>query len=224
MQVLGFDPSMTNFGWALHETQGTGQARCPDRGRFQTSSDTLFIARYTDLRQRVRELLARTGVRHVGCEYPVFNNLWSEGMYGLFLYTCEAMWLEGVNVVFFSPGQLKAHARVVLDRPKVNGKLWVMQKSDMSEAARHDCGDVGGAWNHNEADAYFAARTAGRFWQYFKGEITDGDLDDLERKQFAETYTYKRGQRAGQTAKSGIAFREDERFFQWCTDLDQTPP
>lgn len=218
MQVLGFDPSMTNFGWALHDMDATGESRCVERGRFQTPASDLFIDRYTYLRQCVIDLIARLGVSHVGCESPVFNNLWSEGMYGLYLYVCEAMRLSKVDVVLFSPGQVKAHARDRLDRPKINGKLWKMHKSDMSEAAREDAGGVGKAWNHNEADAYWVAFAAARFWAYMDGEITKQDLSTTEKKQFADVHTFQKGKRAGQTIHKGVSFREGDRFFRWSKD------
>ena len=210
---------MTNFGWAVHDTSATGKARCPARGRFQTSSKTLFIARYVDLRAQVRQLLADTGVRYVGCEYPVFNALWSEGMYGLFLYTCEAMRDGGVDVVFFSPGQVKTNARLILDRPRVGNKLWVMKKSDMCDASRADTGGKG-RWNHNEADAYLVARTAGRFWEYVDGGLKRADLTAVELKQFTAVHTYKRGKRAGETVHRGVEYREDERFFRWAKEQE----
>ena len=214
MLVLGLDPSLTNFGWALHDTDAIGASACPDRGRFQTSSRQLFIDRYIEMRQNVRALVERLGVRKVGVEYPIFNDLWSEGMYGLFLFTCEALRGAKVDLVFFSPPQVKAHARDFLDRPKVDGKLWVMRKGDMVEAAREATGGKG-SWNHNEADAYWVARTAARFWLHLDGVIGQDELSRTERKQFRNIHTYKRGKRAGQTVKSGILYREDERFFRW---------
>jgi len=140
----------------------------------------------------------------------VFNDLWSEGMYRLFLYTCEALRVQGVDVVFFSPMQIKAHARLFLDRPKG----WKMMKGDMVEAAKVHTGGAG-RWNHNEADAYWVACIACRFWQFLDGEITEADLTPVELKQFTLIHTYVRGKRAGQTIKRGILYREDERFFRW---------
>ena len=214
MRVIGFDPSLTNFGWAVHDTEAEGRDRCPDRGRFQTSSKTLFVDRYIEMRTSVFDLVQRLGITRVGCEYPIFNELWSEGMYGLFLFTCEALRLAKVDLVFFAPPQIKAHARAFLDRPRVGGKLWVMNKPDMVEAAKNDAGSKG-RWNHNEADAYWVARIAARFWMFLDGLIEKVDLTPLERKQFTAIHTFKRGKRAGQTVKKGILYREDERFFRW---------
>ncbi len=215
MRVLGFDPSLTNFGWSLHDTSGEGISRSLERGRFQTSSKMLFVDRYIEMRASVISLIKRLDVVRVGVEYPVFNNLWSEGMYGLFLYTCEALKSVGADVVFFSPGQLKAHAHRFLERPKG----WKMNKPDMVEAARTDTGGKG-RWNHNEADAYWAARAAGRFWLFHDGVIEVGDLTPLEKKQFTEIHTFVRGKKAGKTVERGILYREDERFFRWSQEDD----
>jgi len=217
MLVLGLDPSLTNFGWAIHNPDADGIDRCPERGRFQTASKQLFIDRYIEMRTNVLALVERLGVKLVGCEYPIFNDLWSEGMYGLFLFTCEALRQAKVDLVFFSPPQIKAHARTFLDRPRVGGKLWVMKKPDMVEAAREDTGGKG-KWNHNEADAYWVARSAARFWQHLDGVVDEKGLTRAEQAQFRKIHTYQRGKRAGKTVKSGILYREDERFFRWSRD------
>lgn len=169
-----------------------------------------FLDRYMAMREWLREKLREFQPRAVGIEYPVFNDLWSEGMYGLFLYSCEALKLEQQDVVFFSPGQVKVHARHHLERPKG----WKMMKPDMVEAAKADTGGRG-RWNHNEADAYWVARAASRFWALYDGEIDEGDLTAPERHQFLKIHTFQRGKRAGKTVKRGIIHREDERFFLW---------
>ena len=216
MRILGLDPSLTNFGWAVFDSSvGPGlPARCVERGRFQTSSKTLFIDRYTDMRESLRELLQRLEVSRVGVEYPVFKELYSEGMYGLFLFTCEALRAERLDTVFFSPMQIKAHARDFLQRPRVGGKLWKMMKPDMVEAAKTDAG-YKGAWDHNEADAYWAARSASRFWQLHDRAIEPDELTPAEKAQFLTIHTYQRGRKAGQTVAQGVLYREDERFFRW---------
>jgi hypothetical protein len=216
MLVLGLDPSLTNFGWALHDDCAHGAARCPDRGRFKTSSKQLFVDRYIELRESLLDLVKTTNPDRVGIEYPVFNDLFSEGMYGLFLYSCEALRVGKVDVVFFSPGQIKAKARLVADRPKG----WKMRKPDMVEAAKADTGGKG-RWNHNEADAYMAAHLATRFWRLYDGDITEEDLDTVEAHQFTKIHTYSRGKRAGQTVRSGILHRADERFHLWSGSTPQ---
>ena len=153
----------------------------------------------------------------MGIEYPVFDNLYSEGMYGLFLYSSEALRLERKDVVFFSPGQIKAHARLRIQRPP----KWKMDKPDMVEAAKEDAGS--GRWNHNEADAYWVAVVAGRFWKLHRNLITEADLTPLEAQQFLKEHTFTRGKQAGRTVQQGIAYREDERFFLWSETHHATP-
>ena len=89
-----------------------------------------------------------------------------------------------------------------------------MGKPDMVEAAQVDTGGAG-RWNHNEADAYWVARTAARFWLHHDGVLAATDLTIAEQKQFTEIQTIQRGKRAGQTVERGILYREDERFFRW---------
>jgi len=210
MRVLGLDPSLSNFGWAIHNDSADGLARCEARGRFKTTSKTLFVDRYIDLRERLFDLVVQANPDKVGIEYPVFGDLWSEGMYGLFLYCCEALKTAKVDVVFFSPGQIKSVAADLLDRPKG----WKMVKADMCEAAKTDAGGKG-RWNHNEADAYLCARHAARFWRVHSGLLSVDDLTDKEAKQFNRIHTFIRGKKAGRTVKSGILHRADERFFLW---------
>jgi len=166
------------------------------------------------LRESVLSLVERSGqlygLTHVGLESPVFHELYSEGLYGLYLYTCEALRAAHVDVVLFSPGQTKARAAEFLARPKG----WKMQKPDMVEAAKVDTGGKG-TWNHNEADGYWAAKSAAQFWLFHTGVLKEQDLTPLDRKQFAEIHTFQRGSKAGTTVQRGLLYREDERFFLW---------
>jgi hypothetical protein len=215
MRVLGLDPSLTNFGWAVIDTDKPvgDRSRCETRGRFKTSGKMLFIDRYIEMRESLRSLVRTVNPDRVGLEFPVFNDLWSEGMYGLFLYSCEALKAEQQDVVFWSPMQVKAHARDSLGRPKVGGKEWRMDKPDMVAAAKKEVG--GGRWNHNEADAFLVARLASRFWLLHEDQIRERDLTARERKYFLEIKRYVRGKRQGRVDKKGVLYRENERFFLW---------
>jgi hypothetical protein len=130
-------------------------------------------------------------------------------MYGLFLYSCEALRAECMDVVFWSPLQAKAHARDTLDRPKG----WKMDKMDMVEAAKQDAGK--GRWNHNEADAYLVAVLSGRFWSFYDGTLESGGLTPTESRYFTRVHTYQRGRKAGKTVKTGAIHRDQDRFFMW---------
>ena len=205
------DPSLTQYGWALHDTSAPvgDPSRCLARGRFQTAAKTLFIHRYKSQRESLRGLIREYRPDRVGIEFPVFDNLWSEGMYGLFLYSAEALEEEKVDTVFWSPLQVKAHARETIDRPD----KWKMDKADMVEAAKVDA--QGGRWNHNEADAYLAGVLSGRFWDLLEGVITEADLTPVELNYFTRTHTFVRGKKAGRTVRTGMIYREQDRFFPW---------
>ena len=210
MRVLGCDPSLTNFGWAIHDTRFPlgDKRRCEIRGRFQTTAKMEFLDRYCSHRDSLAKLIREQKPDRVGIEYPVFGQLFSEGMYGLFLYTCEALKSEGCDVVFWTPLQGKAHAREKISRPKG----WKMDKKDMVEAAKADCGQ---RMNHNEADAYHIAVLAARFWSLYEGLILEADLTPVESKYFSKVHTYSRGKKAGKTVKTGMIHRENDRFFLW---------
>ena len=211
MIVLGVDASLTNYGWALHDTEAPvgDAARCFGRGRFCTTSKMEFIDRYMAQRESLRAIVRQYKPDKVGLEFPVFHSDYSEGMYGLFLFTAEALKTEKCDVVFWSPSQIKAHARDSIDRPP----KWKMDKPDMVEAARFDA--AGGTWNHNEADAYLCARLSGRFWKLYEGELDEGSLTPTEARYFLEVKQYVQGKKAGKTVKRGVLHREDDRFFRW---------
>ena len=210
MIVLGFDPSLTNFGWALHDTQATGAKRCLERGRFKTDAKMVFVDRYTYLRDCVSKLIHRVNPDRCGQESPVFGELYSEGLYGLYLYTMEAVRSSRKDIILFSPLQVKLHARESIKRPQG----WKMDKPDMVEAAKKDTG-TNRTWNHNEADAYLVARLAGRFWDFYSGSLQVSQLTKAEAPLFTKEHTFVRGKRAGKTVQSGLMFREDDRFFLW---------
>lgn len=208
---------MTNYGWALHDSEvPLGEPlRCIERGRWSTSPKEEFILRYISQRESLKSLLETRGIKRVGIEFPIFNDLWSEGMYGLFLYSCEALRSCDCDVVFWTSMQVKAHARETIVRPKG----WKMEKPDMVEAAKTDTG--GGVWNHNEADAYLVSRLSARFWKFYDGDISEGDLTPTELLYFTRTHKVKRGANAGKILKTGMMYREDDRFFLWSNNLEK---
>lgn len=216
MKILGFDPSLTAFGWALHDTSATGPARCLQRGRIKSKEDdvTDFVDRYAGIRNRLVELIRELEPDCMGAESPVFGDMYSEGMYALFVFTNEAIKIAGKNVVYFTPMQVKAHARESLGRPKG----WVMKKPDMVAAAKADTETVK-PWDHNEADAYLVARLAGRFWELRESLASPARLPviltDNERHLFTHKHTFTRGKKAGTTEETGLLYRERERFYMW---------
>lgn len=220
MLVLGLDPSLRNYGWALHQSENTGRDRCVERGRFQTHGKQFpdVVSRYVHLRGELSELLARCGTSRVGLEDPIFEEQQSPAMYALFIMSLEALKNARCDVVFISPPQGKTLSREILLRPK----SWKMEKPEMVEAARKDTGGKG-TWDHNEADAYLIGRAAARFWSLHDGALLERDLTPEERRTFLGVHTFVRGERAGQTEINGILLREHERFFRWSQDPPTWP-
>lgn len=211
MLILGFDPSLRSFGWALHDTTAEGENRCPERGTVNTSKrkEGVFIESYIHHRESVRSLVTRLKPDKIAIEYPTFNQTWSEGQYGLFLFVIEALYLEKQDVVFLSNSATKAWARRFLNVPKGYGQI---DKSDLIKAAKKHAGGVG-VWPSDEADAYLIAVLGGRFWDYKAGNISVDDLTRYEKKKILEVKKPKRGKNAGRVLKKGLLWREDDRYF-----------
>lgn len=207
MRVLGLDPSLTNFGWAMLASDGFSVEK---RGRFQTKASQIFIQRYVYLREALRELIREEKPDRIGIESPIFNDLYSEGMYGLFLFCNDVFLTEKMDAVFFTPPQVKSHAFDFLGRPKG----WKMKKQDMVEASKKKS-KTKNRWNHNEADAYWVGVSAFRFWQFYDGNLKLEDLTEKEKHQFARSHTYTRGAKTGTTEKTGLIYRQNDRFFIW---------
>lgn len=214
MITLGVDPSLDGFGWCVHDSSKLGEARILQSGVVKTSSKTMFVKRYADLREQVGKLLDRyLVIEAVGVESPIYGESFSEGAYGLFLYVNEAIWTRRKDVVFFDPSQVKMLAK---GDPRVRkGK---MHKGDMVDAAK---AETGVRLNHNEADAYHVARSAARFWMLFKGQLNEDDLLPAELRAFSRIHTFVRGKRAGVTVKTGAIFKENSRFFRFSQYLPE---
>jgi len=209
MITLGLDPSLTGFGWCIHNSVVVGKDRVFAKGRWSTSPKTIWVERYVTLRRELQDLLDQyLLIENVGVESPPFGELWSEGLYALFLVVNEAIWSRRKDVVYFDPGTLKMLAK---EDPKIRkGKMF---KSDMVEAARADTGIT--RWNSDVADAYHVARFAARFWKLLRGEIGVDDLTPSEYQAFAKIHTFKRGKRKGQTIMKGAMFKENQRYFRF---------
>ncbi len=211
MITLGLDPSMTGFGWCVHDSGAIGPSRVVARGHFATGADEVFVTRYMALRTSVDGLFTQyPQIEAVGVESPPFGELWSEGLYALFVYVNEVIYTRRKDVIHFDPGTVKMLVKG--DPSQRKGK---MHKSDMVQAARLDTGILKGRFNHNEADAYHIARFAARFWLFANGNITELDLTPSEYQAFAKTHTFTRGARAGQTEMSGAVYKEGQRFFRF---------
>lgn len=217
MITLGLDPSLTGFGWAIHNSTVVGPPRVLAKGVIRTSADQVIVWRYMHLRQCVTELIcAYPEVENVGLESSVFGAEWSEGAYGLFLYVLEAVYLARKDLVLFDPGTVKSLA-------KMDSKIrrGTMDKKDMVEAAIADT--TVKKWDHNEADAYIVARSAAHFWENLAGVLLEEELTPSERNSFLQKKTVTSGRDKGKTVMKGIISKEGDRFFRFSL-LPPHPP
>jgi Holliday junction resolvasome RuvABC endonuclease subunit len=209
MLSLGLDPSLRGFGWAIHDNGATGKARLVDRGLWATSPKEIFVVRYMTLRELLSDLLKKNPeITWVGVESPPFGEQFSEGLYALFTYVNEAVYLARRDVVHFDPGTVKMLAKV--DPALRPGKMF---KSDMVDMARLDT--TVQKWNHNEADAYLIALYSSRFWQFQGGTLPLTELTPSEYKAFARVDTFVRGAKKGLTVNKGAVYKENRRFFRF---------
>jgi Holliday junction resolvasome RuvABC endonuclease subunit len=214
MITLGLDPSLTGFGWCVHNPNVVGERRVIALGVINTPASQVFVSRYGNLRAALVHLLdIFPEIQAVGVESPPFGEQFSEGLYALFVYVNEAIYVSRRNVVYFDPLTLKLLAKM-----DPNIRKGTMDKSDMIEAARADTGIR--RWNNNAADAYLIARSAARFWQFETKIISEEELTPSERHSFQRVHVFTRGEKAGRTVRSGLIFREDERFYRF----SQVPP
>jgi Holliday junction resolvasome RuvABC endonuclease subunit len=217
MITLGLDPSLSGFGWCVHDSSKLGADRIVQSGVWSTAPKSMWVTRYTDLRDNVVKVLDRfLIVEAVGVESPDFGDTWSSGAYALFLMINEAIFSRRKDVVFFDPSRVKMLAK---GDPRVRkGKMY---KSDMVDAVK---AETGVRLNHNAADAYHVARSAARFWMLLKGQIGESDLLPAELRAFTRIHTFVRGKRAGDTVKLGAVFKENQRFFRYSQYLPETSP
>lgn len=186
---------------------------CRGRGEFKTTTASVFIDRYTFLREQTRELLQKHPDAYVSAEYSVFGETYSEGMFGVYLYLCEALRMERRRVVFWSPLHLKAQARVHLGRPP----KWKMTKPDMIEAAKLRSNQKSPVWSEHQADAFWAAHTGLTFWRFYQGDLVEDELTTLDREQLIDIRTDQHGA----TKFCGTFFKEGKRYFLWDRDGEE---
>jgi Holliday junction resolvasome RuvABC endonuclease subunit len=209
MLSLGLDPSLTGFGWCIHDANASGKKRVVDKGRFASPASDVFVSRYIGLRECVENLLDDwPEIQIVGVESPPFGELWSEGLYGLFLYVNEAIYTRRKDVVYFDPLTVKLLAK---EDPTV--RRGMMFKADMVAMAKADTGIS--RWNGDEADAYHISRFAARFWLLLTGRIDKDVLLPSEQHVFFNEKTFSKGKHAGETHQRGTLFREGERFYRF---------
>lgn len=216
MITLGLDPSLTGFGWAIHNSSVVGAQRVVAKGVMSTPATVNYVSRYIYLREGLKELLrVYPEVENIGAESPPFKEEYSEGLYALKVYVTEAAFLMRRDLVFFDPSTVKMLVR--MDSSIRKGSI---DKHDVIEAARVDTTIK--RWNHNEADAFIAARSAAHLFEFIEGTLTESELTPSEAQAFLGSL---KGRRGHKTRSGGLLSKKDRLFqFSQLTPAETTVP
>jgi Holliday junction resolvasome RuvABC endonuclease subunit len=208
MKVLGCDPSLTDFGWALLDTGNTKNV-VHASGRIRTKSKDFFAARYLHHRTEIHRVIVEHEPQFVGIEIPPHDASWSAGLYPIWISIAEICFQKRIPFATFLPSQIKAYARGTLGD---SGKMF---KSDMVDAAKSLTG-ISGKLNHNIADAIIIAWFAMRLKGLIDGKLTEEDLSDKE-KYLLTRVVKKRS--SGLVEKEGLFYKEGTSYYNLDTSL-----
>lgn len=210
MISLGLDPSLTSYGWALHNSEETGKKRLISSGHDGTPSTTVPVVRFIQFRNLVKKIISKEpNVEIIGIESPAYSGGPFQSIhFGLMMYAFEACFEERKDIVLFDPSTLKFLAK----EKKLNKTK--MEKFDMQRYVQLDTLNSKSIDN-NEADAYIVAKFASRFLKFKRGEIQPTDLTENERSVFLERKKKVKTLSGSKIKRIGHIFRENSRFYEF---------
>ena len=209
MRVLGLDPSLSAYGWAIHDDEQVGTKRRVISGHEGTLPNTVPVCRFMHFRALVASLLNRYDVDLVGIESPAYQaGPFQRIHFGLMMYSSESVFEKRLDFVLYDPSTLKMLAK---GDPKKHG---IMSKLDMQRRVQIDTIDPVSIDN-NEADAYLVAKYAARFMRLKRGDIKPTDLEASERSVFLERSRRVKTMKGVVTKRVAHVFRENSRYFQF---------
>ena len=208
MRVLGLDPSLSAYGWAVHDDAATGQKRRVASGHEGTLPSTVPVVRFMHFRALVGDLLRRFNVDLVGIESPAYQaGPFQRIHFGLMMFSLEAIFERRLDCVLYDPATLKKLAKPANQKGS-------MSKMDMQRRVQLDTMDAS-LIDNNEADAYLVAKYAARFKALRDGSIDPAQLEPPEVSVFIQR-TRRVKTMAGVVRKRvAHAFRENSRFFSF---------
>lgn len=217
MKILGLDPSFSNFGWCiLEDTQDLFGNISITKGRFRWKEKTDyteydFVDPFPILEKKLRELISSVNPDHIGIELPIYGTTYSEGMYALYIQNMRIIKQMKKNVLTVGNYDTKARVFDYLKLPKKTK----VNKSELKLAARKHTGIQ--KWTSDEADAYWIAYLAMRFWKLQTGVLQESDLDKMDIEQLSCYSLYMKGPKKGTPKKLGLIHRPKDRYFLWST-------
>ncbi len=210
MIVLGLDPSLSAYGWAVHDSNKKGPARRIASGHEGTLPSTVPVARFMHFRALVGSLLNRYHVDSVGIESPAYQaGPFQRIHFGLMMFSLEEIFNRRKDCVLYDPATLKLLARE--DSKKFKG---TMGKLDMQRKVQLDTMDAG-VIDNNEADAYLVAKFSARLGLLLRGVISPQDLTPSESAVFVARTRRVKTVSGVITKKVAHIFRENSRYFNF---------
>ena len=208
MRALGLDPSLSAYGWAIHDSSVSGKERRIVSGHEQTLPSTVPVARFMHFRTMVRNLLMEYDPDVVGIESPAYDaGPFQTIHYGLMMFSLEVVFERRKDCVLFDPATLKMLAKA---DPSV--RKGTMTKLDMQRYVQLDTMDSA-VIDNNEADAYCVGLFAARFMETVSGSVDLSSLTPSEQRVFLgrkRVVTTANGKKVRRIAH---AFRENSRYF-----------
>lgn len=209
MISLGIDPSLTAYGWALHDSSENGKKRRIRSGHEGTFPSSVPVARFIHFRTLVQNLLVDDSIEAVGIESPAYSaGPFQTVHFGLMMFSLEAIFEKRRDCVLFDPSTLKALARGDAQRKGL------MSKMDMQRCVQMDTFDAH-IIDNNEADAYLIAKYAARFLEFKSGKLKPEELTASERRVFLERRKTVKTLTGKKVRKVAHIFRENSRFFEF---------
>ena len=210
MKTLGLDPSLSAYGWAVHDDEKTGMKRRLASGHEGTLSTTVPVVRFMHFRALVASLLQKYQIDAVGIESPAYQaGPFQRIHFGLMMYSLEAIFERRLDCILYDPATLKLLAKG--DPEKRKGD---MSKLDMQRKVQLDTMDTS-LIDNNEADAYLVSLFAARFQRLRLGQIKPSELTPSEQRVFVTRSRKIKTMRGVVTKKVAHTFRENSRYFRF---------
>jgi hypothetical protein len=210
MRTLGLDPSLSAYGWAIHDSDATGMQRRVASGHEGTLPSAVPVARFMHYRALVERLLLEYQPDVVGIESPAYDaGPFQTIHFGLMMFSMESIFKRRKDLVLFDPATLKGLARFGL-----KNKIGMISKQDMQRFVQLDTLDTN-IIDNNEADAYCVAYFSARFMGVINGSINPEDLTQSELNTFLLRKKNVKTVRGKKIKMVSHAFRENSRYFRF---------
>jgi Holliday junction resolvasome RuvABC endonuclease subunit len=210
MVILGLDPSLSAYGFAILKDTELGLNRRVYSKHEATLPSRVPVARFMHFRALVDDMVRVYQPDLIGIESPAYDaGVFQTIHFGLLQYSLEAAFLHRKDVVLFDPATLKSLVKGT--NPNAKG---IMTKLDMQKFVMLDTMDTKMV-HDGEADAYCLAYFASRFYKVLDGTLDPADLNPSEYRIFLGKTKTVKTVKGNVKKRTGHAFRENNRFYRY---------